>query len=200
MLLFSCAAPVHCSSSSTCESSVFCKPVGARRSRARGGKTTGPFFFAAAFALNLEEEEDAALADEPPKPATPISSKMGLAAVKVSRLLDNFGPPQKLPHKSPHFLEMWPGGKFKPALQLDNDHALAPWIRQMSNPMRITGTNLSFGSGSTHTFPVHLRQSMRGTMSLVRMISGSSSKNAKILSYCFLSPTPPGCTFTSANP
>ena len=108
--------------------------------------------------------------------------------------------PQKLPHNRPHFLEMVPGRRFKPALQLDNDHALAPWIRQMSNPMRITGINFCVGSGSTLTFPCRLRQSMRGTVSLVRMISGSSLKNAKISSYCFLSPTPPGCTFTSANP
>ena len=108
--------------------------------------------------------------------------------------------PQKLPHSNPHFLEMLPACRLSPALQLDNDQARAPYTRHRSNPIRITGINLSLGSGSNNTL-LHLRlQSIRGTRSLVRMISGSSSKKANIRSYCFRKPTPPGCTLTFSNP
>ena len=92
-----------------------------------------------------------------------------------------------------------PGRRIKPAMRLENDFSLAPFIRQMSKPTRMTGTNRSLGIVCKHMFLFRLRPSLRGTMSLVRMISGSPGMKSEFSSHCFLSPTPPGCTFTSAK-
>ena len=69
-----------------------------------------------------------------------------------------------------------PGRRIKPAMRLENDFSLAPFIRQMSKPTRMTGTNRSLGIVCKHMFLFRLRPSLRGTMSLVRMISGSFLK------------------------
>ena len=52
-----------------------------------------------------------------------------------------------------------PGRRIKPAMRLENDFSLAPFIRQMSKPTRMTGTNRSLGIVCKHMFLTLLHMS-----------------------------------------
>ena len=70
-----------------------------------------------------------------------------------------------------------PGRRIKPAMRLENDFSLAPFIRQMSKPTRMTGTNRSLGIVCKHMFLTLLHMSCWSATCWTLMQESHQSRN-----------------------